>query len=118
MEEGTGYETFLTWHRWNGKTFYEYRTTNVVRNLNTFLRSTKELLLEGRYNEFISYGVDPLRAAALKKAGLKDSEIALRSLGIKDPALLIEINELQFDLDSINDWKYWKEEIGIILSNS
>ncbi len=95
MEEGTGYETFLTWHRWNGKTFYEYRTTNVVRNLNTFLRVAKELLLEGRYNEFISYGVDPLRAGALKKAGLKDSEIALRSLGIKDPALPIEINELQ-----------------------
>ena len=95
MEEGTGYETFLTWHRWNGKTFYEYRTTNVVRNLNNFLRSTKELLLEGRYNEFISFGVDPLRAGTLKKEGLKDSDIALRSLGIKDSALLIEINELQ-----------------------
>jgi len=53
------------------------------------------LILEGRHNEFISYCVDPLRAQALKKAGLNDSEIALRSLGIQDPVLLIEINELQ-----------------------
>jgi len=95
MEEGTGYETFLTWHRWNGKTFYEYRTTNVVRNLNNFLKVAKKLILEGRHNEFISHCVDPLRAQALKKAGLNDSEIALRSLGIQDPVLLIEINELQ-----------------------
>lgn len=96
MEEGTGSETFLTWHRWNGKTFYEYRTTNIVRNLNNFLKGAKELILEGRHNEFIRFSVDPLRVGALKKAGLKDSEIVLRSLGIKDPELLIEINEVQF----------------------
>lgn len=96
MEEGTGSETFLTWHRWNGKTFYEYRTTNIVRNLNNFLKGAKKLILEGRHKEFIRFSVDPLRAGALKKAGFKDSEISLRSLGIKDPELLIEINEVQF----------------------
>ncbi|MEA1910156.1 MAG: hypothetical protein U9N32_00585, partial [Spirochaetota bacterium] len=34
LEEGTGYETYLTWYRWNGREFREYQTTNIVRNLN------------------------------------------------------------------------------------
>ncbi len=30
----------------------------------------------------------------------------------------LEIKQLEFDLDSINDWNYWKKEIGTITTHS
>lgn len=45
IEEGTGYETFLTWYRWNGSAFQPYRYTNIVRNLNRFLEEVESALL-------------------------------------------------------------------------
>lgn len=53
FEEGTGYETFITWYRWNGNSFVESATTNVVRNLNAFLKRVKSAVFASNWKRFI-----------------------------------------------------------------
>ncbi len=52
LEEGTGYETYLTWYKWNGREFREKATTNVVRNLNTFLETAAQQILRKQWTSF------------------------------------------------------------------
>ena len=56
-EAGTGYETFLTWYRWDGEAYREHLTTNLVRNLNTFLKKSRETLITLGYDDFIRFAV-------------------------------------------------------------
>ena len=58
LEEGTGYETYLTWFRWTGKEYREYKSTNVVRNLNSFLEQARLYLSFEQMNEFLSYSLN------------------------------------------------------------
>ena len=53
FEQGRGYETFLTWFRWNGQSFRPHATTNIVRNLNRFLRILEQHLAAGRLRQFL-----------------------------------------------------------------
>ncbi|ADK79305.1 hypothetical protein [Sediminispirochaeta smaragdinae] len=55
IEEGTGYETFLTWYRWNGTNFGEAGATNIVRNLNAFLSLVEEAILTGTPQKLTPY---------------------------------------------------------------
>jgi hypothetical protein len=84
IEEGTGFETFLTWHRWNGRGFIEYRSTNVVRNLNAFLASATEMLLSGEPREMARFLLDPVELRNLKRNGWGDHKILIHTLGLKD----------------------------------
>ena len=84
IEEGTGFETFLTWYRWNGRDFVEYRSTNVVRNLNTFLASATELLLTGELGQITSFLLDPVNIRALKRKGWSDQRILIHTLGLEE----------------------------------
>ncbi len=59
FEEGTGYETFLTWFRWNGERFEEHRFANVVRSIRRFLERSRELLIQEEWREFVEYAVAP-----------------------------------------------------------
>ncbi len=60
FEEGRGYETFLTWYRWNGRSYAPHATANIVRSLNHFLRGLEEHLTAGRYGRFLEQAVpDP-----------------------------------------------------------
>ena len=52
-EEGTGKETFLTWYRWDGSGLSVYRSTNIVRNLNSFLKQSQRVLEQGRFGDFL-----------------------------------------------------------------
>lgn len=54
FEEGTGYETFLTWYKWDGKKFAQHDSTNIVRNLNQFLHSASTLLSLGKWSQAFS----------------------------------------------------------------
>lgn len=54
FEEGTGYETFLTWYKWDGKKYAQHDSTNIVRNLNQFLHSTSTLLSLGKWSQAFS----------------------------------------------------------------
>ena len=87
MEEGTGFETFLTWHRWNGRDFVEYQTQNIVRNLNTFLASATELLLVGELKDSVSLLVDPSTVGDLRRKGWGDGKILIRTLGLEELGL-------------------------------
>jgi hypothetical protein len=87
IEEGTGFETFLTWHRWNGRDFVEYQTQNIVRNLNTFLASATELLLTGELRDAVSFLVDPSTVRNLRKNGWGEGKILIRTLGLDDLGL-------------------------------
>lgn len=59
FEEGTGYETFLTWFRWNGERFEEHRFANVVRSIRRFLERSRELLIQEEWQGFVEYAVAP-----------------------------------------------------------
>lgn len=84
IEEGTGFETFLTWYRWNGRDFVEYRSKNVVRNLNTFLASATELLLTGELGQIVGFLLDPASVRTLKRKGWSDHRILIHTLGLED----------------------------------
>jgi hypothetical protein len=84
IEEGTGFETFLTWYRWNGRDFVEYRSSNVVRNLNAFLASATELLLTGELHEIASFLLEPATLRTLKRNGWNDHKILIHTLGLED----------------------------------
>ncbi len=58
LEEGTGYETYLTWFRWTGKEYREYKSTNVVRNLNSFLEQSRLYLSFKQMDEFLRYSLN------------------------------------------------------------
>jgi len=87
MEEGTGFETFLSWHRWNGRAFTEHKTTNVVRNLNAFLQTTRGLMLAGTRRELLAFAVEPAEINRLRRRGLPDSQILVQALGLGSSAL-------------------------------
>ncbi|MFO7782887.1 MAG: hypothetical protein R6W94_14820, partial [Spirochaetia bacterium] len=57
FEEGRGYETFLTWYRWNGRSYAPHATANIVRSLNDFLRNLEEHLASGRYARFLEQAI-------------------------------------------------------------
>jgi hypothetical protein len=84
IEEGTGFETFLTWYRWDGRAFAEYRSSNVVRNLNAFLASATELLLAGELREIVNVLLDPARVRTLKRKGWSDTKILIHALGLEE----------------------------------
>jgi len=54
LEEGTGYETYLTWYSWDGIQFKEKATTNIVRNLNSFLDETARLIIQKKWKTLYS----------------------------------------------------------------
>jgi hypothetical protein len=86
FEEGTGFETFITWYKWNGENIIEHNTINVVRNLRTFLSEVHNLLKEEQYREFIEYALLPERVEQLREKDLTDSEITRRAIQLRDPA--------------------------------
>jgi hypothetical protein len=94
MEEGTGYETFLTWCRWNGSEFRQYRTINVVRNLNAFLAGLRERILDQRVSEVLARAILPQELERLRGRGLGPQAILVKTLGL-DPAGLPALKELR-----------------------
>ncbi|UCF99840.1 MAG: hypothetical protein JSV89_09945 [Spirochaetaceae bacterium] len=87
MEEGTGFETFLTWYRWSGRDFVQYRSRNVVRNLNAFLESAAELLLAGEIREIVGFLLDPSSVRTLRRKGWSDHKILIHTFGLEEVGL-------------------------------
>jgi len=67
FEEGVGVETFATWYKWDGKRFSEYKTINIVRNLNRFLNRARELLIQNDIEAFFSYGLRSQDAESIRR---------------------------------------------------
>ncbi len=73
LEEGTGYETYLTWYRWNGREFREKATTTVVRNLNNFLENAALQILHKQWPAFLN------NLSGKDRENIKQSDINLSS---------------------------------------
>ena len=59
FEESSGYETYITWHKWDGKTFVKYRSTNIVRRLRAFFESSRQMLLARSWRRFFDFALLP-----------------------------------------------------------
>ncbi|MDC7226186.1 MAG: hypothetical protein PQJ61_05435 [Spirochaetales bacterium] len=84
FEEGTGFETFITWYKWNLREYTEYKTTNIVRNLRDFFLICSEYLRAGQISSFLDYALDSEALTKLKTQGYSDTailEMIFRSSG-------------------------------------
>jgi hypothetical protein len=93
LEEGVGYETFLTWSRWNGRAFVEVQTRNVLRSLAGFLASLREALLAGDPRRLAELAVEPRELARLRARGVSEAAALAAALGL-DKAGLGELPRL------------------------
>jgi len=87
LEEGVGYETFLTWSRWNGKAFAEVATRNVLRSLAGFLASIREALLSADQRRLAELASEGRELARLRARGLNEGEVLAALLGLKSAGL-------------------------------
>jgi hypothetical protein len=85
QEESIGYETYLAWLKWDGKTFVEYATTNIVRNLRQFLQTIKKQVLDREWRALLNYGFRAEDIQQYKQKGLSDSSIVLLAFGFTRP---------------------------------
>ncbi|MCL1818905.1 MAG: hypothetical protein FWG35_08225 [Spirochaetaceae bacterium] len=59
FEDSSGYETYITWHRWDGRSFVKYRSTNIVRRLRAFFESSRQMILARGWKRFFDYALLP-----------------------------------------------------------
>ena len=81
-EEGMGYETFLTWLKWNGRRFKEYKSSNIVRNLKTFLSDVKKLILEKEWQAVLNLCFNPQAISLYKSQGWSNTGIIFKAFGL------------------------------------
>lgn len=83
------------------------------------LHSIHENLIVPTHDDGTAIAIMPKSLFAMNLFG-KDSSRKLHDQSKKNHIQLafLEIIELQFDLDRISDWTYWKGEIGTLLSNA
>jgi hypothetical protein len=53
VEEGIGYEKYISWMQWQKEEFVQTAVTNIVRNLREYLAKTKSLLTASKWNAFL-----------------------------------------------------------------
>jgi hypothetical protein len=78
FEEGRGFETFITWFRWNGKDFVPHNRTNVMRNLRDFFTAAEEKIPSLGWERCFDRCLDLSQLADLRKAGKGGEEILSR----------------------------------------
>lgn len=57
FEDSAGYETYITWFRWDGSNFRKHRSTNIVRNLRGFFAANRDLLLARNWGRFLDHSL-------------------------------------------------------------
>ncbi len=89
FEDSTGYETYITWFRWDGSNFRKHRSTNIVRNLRKFFDTAGDLLLLRNWKRFLDFTLAVRDAETARK---KDAAAALDEIfkfspvhGVLDP---------------------------------
>lgn len=85
LEEGTGYETLVSWYRWTGSEYLREGTINIVRNLKAFLETAKRMILREDWDAFVKLTLDPNRLREEPYAGMTPYELASVAFGIRKP---------------------------------
>ena len=102
FEEARGYETFLTWYRWNGRSYAPHATANIVRSLNGYLANLEEHLAAGRYARFIEQAAPDTETPA---SGAPESMLrrAIAGLFAPDVETPLPIDEMlaEFEIVSV-----------------
>ncbi|MBN2511104.1 MAG: hypothetical protein JXB03_12565 [Spirochaetales bacterium] len=75
FEEGAGEETFLSWYRWNGEQYTEYSSTNIVRNLNSFLLQVSSLIERKNWSRFVRYALVSRVQASINEQNLRSDQV-------------------------------------------
>jgi hypothetical protein len=98
LEEGVGYDTFLSWSRWNGRAFTEVATRNVLRGLAGYLATVRETLLAGDRRHLAELVAEGRELALLRSRGLDETEALAALLGLKAAGLkeLPRVTEVVF----------------------
>lgn len=73
-EEGLGIETFITWYKWTGQEYQRYKTSNILRNLMTFIKDT-EYFLKNKAPNLAKYGLLEADYLAQKNKGKTEWQI-------------------------------------------
>ena len=76
MEAGIGYETFINWYRFESDAFRQYRSTNVVRNLQSFLSAARQDIIDGDWEQFLRTVLLPQTLSRLVDEGYSTQAIA------------------------------------------
>ncbi len=71
LEEGTGYETYMTWYKWNGREYREKAATNVVRNLNKFLKDSSNEIMNGEWEVFFKNRLSEKDSRAVEESNIE-----------------------------------------------
>ncbi len=80
FEQGRGYDTLISWTRWSSAGFEAVETTNVVRNLRSFLDWAAESLSHGAWQQFVDRALLPATLSELAHAGLAPVQMIDRLL--------------------------------------
>jgi len=75
MEAGVGYETFISWYRFESGAFRLYRSTNVVRNLQSFLSAVRQDIIAGNWERFLRTVAPPQKLSLLVGEGYSTQAI-------------------------------------------
>ena len=104
FEDGSGYETFITWYRWNGREFKVNATTNVVRNLRLFFSQTEKAVIAEGWTSLIPR-LESSILEKLRSQGLDEKDIFNRFFpplsGTENPRELLNIEPVGLVFPSI-----------------
>jgi hypothetical protein len=98
MEEGFGYETFLTWSRWNGRAYVEAGSRNVLRGLRNYLETVRRNLFAGDEHSLLELATITKEVQRLRARGLSERAALLHLLGLDSSGLaeLPRVREVVF----------------------
>jgi len=82
LEEGFGYETFLTWSRWNGRAFAEAGSRNILHGLRNYLETVRSGLFAGSERNLLELATEAKEAQRLKARGMSERTALLHLLGL------------------------------------
>ena len=78
FEEGRGYETFISWLRWNGEEYAPHNRTNVMRNLRDFFTAAEEKIPVLGWEHCFDQRLEVSQLSELRSAGKAGEEILSR----------------------------------------
>lgn len=98
LEEGFGYETFLSWSRWNGRGFVEAGSRNVLRNLRAYLETVRQGLFAGDEHALLELATEAKELQRLRARGMNERAALLHLLGLDSGGLseLPRVREVVF----------------------